>query len=617
MAASSSKRTVVDEIYDRLILGIEDEIPIIIVEENKNIVEGSKKKNQKTESSEQPSFLDNAPVGVPAAAPVNVFSFSTNVNNSVNVPVQFQNINNWGKLLKDLPRFTIREIELHRLNCGKTKDSAIIKTLDRGRKFKEERYISADSIYTYIDSDFFYFKCKCKASMKKEYRRVYIQLNRSSTKVESGHCSCPAGLSGYCNHVMALLLEIADYSLNELKRVPEEIACTSRLRQWGIPGVASIPKAPVMETTIQKSVSSKGISSTLYDPRNIDESDENVLERLKEMQEELRNQNKNIGLACCIPPINICEVKLTNTRYGRFMSNSPLSYQLNPLGYDFEITTNILKNSQFPTPSQHHSVQLPFRFFSSNCEIIPDWNLSDESKNYIQSLELSNEESILLESETVNQASSELWVNVRKDKITSSNAHKVLIRKRNFESLVEVFLNPKATEDLPVSVRDKMKHGKTYEPVAREKYQNALFFHLNRDCAVRETGCLIQPNLPWLLASPDGLVSDAIMGESGLIEIKCPKTKCQHSVKNLLDDENFYIGKDTNNNLFLKKDHPFGYYTQVQMALGLSGLNYTDFVVYTFKCMLIVRVQFDGVFFINLVNKLNIFYKDYLLPHLL
>ena len=39
--------------------------------------------------------------------------------------------------------------------------------------------------------------------------------------VSSADCSCPAGKSGYCNHVMALLLELADYSLRGLKRVPE------------------------------------------------------------------------------------------------------------------------------------------------------------------------------------------------------------------------------------------------------------------------------------------------------------------------------------------------------------------------------------------------------------
>ena len=49
-------------------------------------------------------------------------------------------------------------------------------------------------------------------------------------------CSCPAGKSGYCNHSMVLLLELADYSLSEFQSFPEGIVCTSRLRQWDVPG---------------------------------------------------------------------------------------------------------------------------------------------------------------------------------------------------------------------------------------------------------------------------------------------------------------------------------------------------------------------------------------------
>ena len=43
---------------------------------------------------------------------------------------------NWGKLLDGMPIFTIREIEIHRQNSGKIPGVSIIKTLERGRKFK-------------------------------------------------------------------------------------------------------------------------------------------------------------------------------------------------------------------------------------------------------------------------------------------------------------------------------------------------------------------------------------------------------------------------------------------------------------------------------------------------
>ena len=52
----------------------------------------------------------------------------------------------WGKRLKEMPVFTIREIENHRIKSGKS-SSAIMKTTDRGKRFKEERYLSADGVF--------------------------------------------------------------------------------------------------------------------------------------------------------------------------------------------------------------------------------------------------------------------------------------------------------------------------------------------------------------------------------------------------------------------------------------------------------------------------------------
>ena len=161
---------------------------------------------------------------------------------------------NWGKSLDGMPIFTIREIEIHRQNSGKMPGVSIIKTLERGRKFKEKRYISADSIYTYL-SDF--FKAKCKASMKREFRNIEISLSRSNGLVIFGKCTCPAGNSSYYNYVMALLLEITDYSLNELKVVPQDVSCTSKSCQWGIPSTNQKSKEPVMNSDIQNVGSKK------------------------------------------------------------------------------------------------------------------------------------------------------------------------------------------------------------------------------------------------------------------------------------------------------------------------------------------------------------------------
>ena len=83
------------------------------------------------------------------------------------VPTFKSNEDSWGKSLDNLPPFTIKEIEQHRLNSGKTPESAIIKTLDKGRKSKCQCYISADTLYTKWDNEYFFVECECKASIKK------------------------------------------------------------------------------------------------------------------------------------------------------------------------------------------------------------------------------------------------------------------------------------------------------------------------------------------------------------------------------------------------------------------------------------------------------------------
>ena len=124
-------------------------------------------------------------------------------------------------------------------------------------------------------------------------------------------------------------------------------------------------------------------------------------------------------------------------------------------------------------------------------------------------------------------------------------------------------------------------------------------FYLNRNIDIRETGFVLQPKLFWLAASPDSLVSDKSnedVRQIGLIEIKCPKSKKNSKISDLLHDQSFYV-KYEDGVPVLKKDHPNGYYTQIQMAMGLSQITFCDFIVYTFDGMIIIRTQFDEDYF--------------------
>ena len=43
------------------------------------------------------------------------------------------------------------------------------------------------------------------------------------------------------------------------------------------------------------------------------------------------------------------------------------------------------------------------------------------------------------------------------------------------------------------------------------------------------------------------------------------------------------------------------YYSQFQLAMGLSGFDTCDFVVYTFKSLIIVRTEFENFVFLILI----------------
>ena len=82
--------------------------------------------------------------------------------------------------------FSIMEIDEHRQASGK--GNVIAKKFDRARKFKEERYLSADSLLTLSSPELFKVKAKCKASMKKEVRDIEVSLNRQTSLVSDASC---------------------------------------------------------------------------------------------------------------------------------------------------------------------------------------------------------------------------------------------------------------------------------------------------------------------------------------------------------------------------------------------------------------------------------------------
>lgn len=160
---------------------------------------------------------------------------------------------------------------------------------------------------------------------------------------------------------------------------------------------------------------------------------------------------------------------------------------------------------------------------------------------------------------------SEEWLKCRLGKLTGSVAHTIATNGKGLETLCL----EKATEILTGIIpdgykNDAMQHGNDYEAEARSIYE------LETGNTVIQVG-FCEDN-EFVGVSPDGLI-----GDDGLIEIKCPtdKTYTQYLIDGVIKPE---------------------YYSQMQMQMLITNRNWCDYVVYNpnfKKTIIIKRVKAD------------------------
>lgn len=112
------------------------------------------------------------------------------------------------------------------------------------------------------------------------------------------------------------------------------------------------------------------------------------------------------------------------------------------------------------------------------------------------------------------------WHTARLGKVTASRLGDLMAKtksgystsRRNY--LMELLCQRLTGEREETYTSSEMQWGIDNEPLARTCYE------VDKDILVEEVGLFDHPEIDGFAASPDGLV-----GEDGLIEIKCPKTK--------------------------------------------------------------------------------------------
>ena len=149
------------------------------------------------------------------------------------------------------------------------------------------------------------------------------------------------------------------------------------------------------------------------------------------------------------------------------------------------------------------------------------------------------------------------------------------------ELLVER-LTGKPTESY---VNAAMQHGIETELEARAAYEMA------HETWVKEVGLIRHPRIAGAHASPDGLV-----GDNGLVEIKCPNTA-------------------THIDTLLRREVPSKYVKQMQWQMVCADRAWCDFVSYDPRMpprmqLFVQRVRFDPVLVADLETEVAVFISE-------
>jgi putative phage-type endonuclease len=186
---------------------------------------------------------------------------------------------------------------------------------------------------------------------------------------------------------------------------------------------------------------------------------------------------------------------------------------------------------------------------------------------------------------------SDEWFQARLGKVTASRVADVIARTKTgwgasrANYMAQLIAERLTGEVAPSYSNAAMQWGIDTEPKARAAYE----FHT--DAQVKEIGFKTHTRIKQSGASPDGLV-----GEHGLVEIKCPNTA-------------------THIDTLLGQAVPKKYLTQIQWQLACTGRQWCDFVSYDPRmpeglALWIERVERDEQTIVHLEDTVFDFLKE-------
>jgi putative phage-type endonuclease len=186
---------------------------------------------------------------------------------------------------------------------------------------------------------------------------------------------------------------------------------------------------------------------------------------------------------------------------------------------------------------------------------------------------------------------SEEWFAARCGKVTASRVADIVAKtKTGYSASRENYLAQLVCERMTGKPAESysntaMQWGTDQEPFARAAYEAA------KDVLVQEVGFVVHPTIEGAGASPDGLV-----GDFGLVEIKCPNTATH--IQTLLDQK-----------------VPEKYNIQMQLQMACTGRQWCDFASFDPRMeeglqLFIKRVEYHPLYVAELEKEVINFLMD-------
>ena len=240
------------------------------------------------------------------------------------------------------------------------------------------------------------------------------------------------------------------------------------------------------------------------------------------------------------------------------------------------------------------TLQEPLLHLSTDCIIATHKHLG--SDGILVAMKLSIEQLLAIQTATVGQKDNHLWHALRKGRLTASNFGSALMAKRVTPSLISRLCGSQKLDGVLAvqwGIANEQEGIKAFEEATGMK--------------VRGSGLWLAPS-GILGASPDGLV-----GETDIIEVKCPFRWRENTVEEAVQEKTFYLHQGEGGIYRLKEDHQ--YWHQVQGQLHITGKTTCYFTIWTPTQCVIIPISRDD-FWQPKLGILESFYKEHMLPQL-